>query len=263
MPRHQRILSETGTYHVMMRGNERKNLFLNENDKQRFLETLFMKKEETGFHLYAYCLMDNHVHLVIQAEQESLATTMKRVNASYASYFNQQHQRVGHLFQDRFKSEPIEDEQYLMSVIRYIHNNPVKAGMVEKPDQYRWSSFKSYLAPNKTRNVDAAFVLSIISDNQQEAIDEFIRFSQGTDQNDFLDMNENIPLTMQEGKQFLHEYLKETWSEYSLEELVKNPETRNEVIAYLRANTRLSIRKIADLLGVTRGSVQYIKPKQI
>lgn len=172
MPRHQRILSETGTYHVMMRGNERKNLFQGDEDKQRFLETLFVKRKETGFSVYAYCLMDNHIHLLIKESEESLATTMKRVNASYAFYFNQKYHRVGHLFQDRFKSEPVEDDRYLMAVARYIHNNPVKAGMVDTLEQYKWSSYRCYLAPDKpeSRNVDTAFILSSISINQQEAI---------------------------------------------------------------------------------------------
>jgi putative transposase len=76
MPRHKRILSKTGIYHVMMRGNEKKNLFLDEEDKQHFLDTLFIKKKETGFFLYAYCLMTNHIHLLIQEGQESLATTI-------------------------------------------------------------------------------------------------------------------------------------------------------------------------------------------
>ncbi|MDD3897911.1 MAG: transposase [Syntrophomonadaceae bacterium] len=89
MPRHQRILSKNGTYHVMMRGNERKNLFHDQEDKQRFIETLFAKREEAGFLVYAYCLMDNHVHLLVKEASEELATMMKRINGSYAYYFNQ------------------------------------------------------------------------------------------------------------------------------------------------------------------------------
>lgn len=262
MPRHQRILSETGTYHVMMRGNEKKSLFLDEEDKRRFLETLFIKKKESGFCLYAYCLMDNHVHLLLREGQESISTTMKRVNTSYAFYFNQRYQRVGHLFQDRFKSEPIEDERYLMAAIRYIHNNPVKAGMVEKVEQYKWSSFGCYLAPDEpeSRNIEAVFILSIISTNQQEAIKEFIRFSQEFDQNKFLEITGEAVSTIEEGKLFLEEYLKTSWPGKRLEDLMTKVETRNEIVAHIRNNTRLSIRKIADLLGIKRGSVQYVRP---
>ena len=263
MPRHQRILSETGTYHVMMRGNEKKNLFQGDEDKQRFLETLFIKKRETGFSVYAYCLMDNHVHLLIKEREESLATTMKRVNASYAFYFNQKYHRVGHLFQDRFKSEPVEDDRYLMAVARYIHNNPVKAGMVDTLEQYKWSSYRCYLAPDKpeSRNVDTAFILSSISINQQEAIHEFNRFSMETDPNHYLDITDEAAWTLEEGKLFLLEYLNKVWPGNSLEELMMNPETRSEIAGHMRGKTNLSVRKIADLLGVKRGSVQYVKPK--
>lgn len=261
MPRQQRVLSETGIYHVMMRGNERKNLFQGEEDKQRFLETLFGKKEEAGFSVYAYCLMDNHIHLLIKEGRESLATTMKRINTSYAYYFNQKYNRVGHLFQGRFKSEPVEDDRYLMAVARYIHNNPVKAGMVDRLEQYRWSSYRSYLAPDKaeSRNVDTELILSFISLNHQEAVHEFICFSMETDQNNFLDINNEVAWTLEDGKLFLAEYLNKEWPGSSLEKLMLNPETRNEIVAYLRGETNLSVRKIAGLLGINRGSVQYIK----
>lgn len=263
MPRHQRILSKTGIYHVMMRGNERKNLFLDEEDKQRFLETLFIKKKETGFFLYAYCLMGNHIHLLIQEGGESLATTMKRINASYAFYFNQRYQRVGHLFQDRFKSEPVETEQYLLAAVRYIHNNPVKAGMAERAEQYKWSSFGCYISPDKpeSKNVDAAFILSMISTNRQEAIREFRRLSLEFDQNEFLDITDEVKWTIEEGKLFLEKYLKNNWPGKNLEELMMDTAKRNEIVAYMRGKTGLSIRKIANLLSINRGSIQNVKPK--
>lgn len=261
MPRHQRILSKTGTYHVMMRGNERKNLFLDKEDRQRFLETLFAKKKEAGFSLFAFCLMDNHVHLVIQEGQESLATTMKRINASYAYYFNQKYNRVGHLFQDRFKSENIEDERYLMAVTRYIHNNPVKAGIVEKAEDYKWSSYKYYLAPDKleSRNVNTDVILSSISLDQTQAIKEFKEFSLQKDTNQFMEINEDEAWTLKESKVYLEEYLKKEWSGYQMQELMKNKNTRNEIVLHIREKTNLSIRRTADLLGITRGRIQYLK----
>lgn len=263
MPRHQRILSKTGIYHVMMRGNEKRNLFMDEEDRQRFLDTLFIKKKETGFFLYAYCLMGNHIHLLIQENQESLGATIKRINTSYAYYFNQRHKRVGHLFQDRFKSEPVETEQYLLAAVRYIHNNPVKAGMVERAEQYKWSSFECYIYPDKpkSKNVDTVFVLSMISTNQQEAIKEFKRFSLECDLNKFLDITDKHKWTIEEGKLFLEEYLENNWPGKTLEELIKDTAKRNKIVAYMRGETDLSIRKIANLLGINRGSIQDVKPK--
>jgi putative transposase len=258
MPRHQRILSETGTYHVMLRGNERKNLFLDNEDKQRFLDTLFVKKKETGFLIYAYCLMDNHVHLLVREAPEGLANMMKRINTSYAYYFNKKTHRVGHLFQDRFKSEPIEDERNLLAVIRYIHDNPVKAGIVKKTEQYRWSSYDSYLNPQKVaaRIVDTDFILSIFANNQKVAIQEFKTFSLVQDDSEFLDIEAGNIWTEEEGKAYLEKYLTKRWSGKSMEELINNLDTRTEIIAYLKTNTHLSIRAIAGLLGINRGIVQ-------
>ncbi|MDD3270691.1 MAG: transposase [Syntrophomonadaceae bacterium] len=260
MPRHQRILSENGTYHVMMRGNERKNLFHDQEDKQRFIETLFAKREEAGFLVYAYCLMDNHVHLLVREASEELATMMKRINGSYAYYFNQKYHRVGHLFQDRFKSEPIGDDRHLLAVIRYIHNNPVKAGLVEKPEQYRWSSYTSYLLPHKleAKMVETEFILSIFANNQKTAIQEFKRFSSEDDESEFLDLEGSI-WTIEEGLSYLDEYLTKQWPGKSLLDLMDNKNTRTELILELKTNTRLSVRTIANLLGINRGIVQKTK----
>ncbi|MDD2215255.1 MAG: transposase [Eubacteriales bacterium] len=261
MPRHQRILSKTGIYHVMMRGNERKNLFAGEEDKLRFLDTLFAKKDETRFFLYAYCLMDNHVHLLVREGPEGLATMMKRINTSYAYYFNQKNHRVGHLFQDRFKSEPIENERYLLAVTRYIHNNPVKAGIVKKPERYKWSSYNSYLNPYlpESKIVDTEFILSILANDQKIAIQEFRKFSKEQDESEFLDIEEGSIRTLEEGKSYLEEYLAKRWSGKNIEDLIKDKETRTKIIVHLKTNTKLSVRKIADLLGINRGIVQKTK----
>lgn len=261
MPRHQRILSENGTYHVMMRGNEKKNLFRNQEDKQRFIETLFTKKVETGFSVYAYCLMDNHVHLLVREGPEGLATMMKRINGSYAYYFNQKYHRVGHLFQDRFKSEPIGDDRHLLAVIRYIHNNPVKAGLVKKPEQYRWSSYASYLNAHKpeAKMVETEFILSIFANDQKTAIQEFKSFSMENDESEFLDLEEESIRTIEEGLSYLDEYITKRWPGKNLTDLMKNKSTRTELILDLKNNTGLSIRTIADLLGINRGIVQKTK----
>ena len=145
MPRHQRTKSASGYYHIMLRGNEKKNIFNSNADKQRFLETMFEKKQANRFYLHAFCLMNNHVHLMISEGVEDVATVMKRINVSYVYYFNNKYKRVGHLFQDRFKSEVVEQDRYLVALVRYIHQNPVKAGIVEKASDYKWSSHNCYL----------------------------------------------------------------------------------------------------------------------
>ncbi|NLW62889.1 MAG: transposase [Syntrophomonadaceae bacterium] len=261
MPRHRRMLSETGMYHVIMRGNERKNLFLDGKDKQKFLDILYVKKQESDFQVYAFCLMDNHIHLLLKESSEGLATMMKRINVSFAYYFNQKHQRIGHLFQDRFKSEPIENERYLLAVIRYIHNNPVKAGIVKKPEQYKWSSYNSYLSLQEpgTKLVDTDFVLSILSDEQSAAIRQFQKLSREQDENEFLDVDDKRGWTIEEGRLYLEECLAKRWPGKNLEDLMKIKGIRREIILDLKTNTRLSGRGIARLLSINRGIVQKTK----
>lgn len=129
MPRQARILNEKNVYHVMLRGNNREKIFIDNEDKQRIIETIRLKKKDREFFLYAYCVMDNHIHLVIREGEDSLSRIVKRIGVSYAYYFNKKYNRIGHVFQGRFKSENIEDDKYLLCAIRYVHRNPVKAGL--------------------------------------------------------------------------------------------------------------------------------------
>ena len=120
MPRGARRLSESRVYHVIIRGNERQKIFRNIEDKERFLETLRIKRKDWNFEYLAYCLMDNHVHLIIDQGEEDIAKIMQGINVRYAYYFNRRYNRIGHLFKDRFKSEVIEDERYLLAAISTI-----------------------------------------------------------------------------------------------------------------------------------------------
>jgi len=149
MPRQARIQSESNYYHIMMRGNNRENIFNWDGQKLFFIELLEIQKADGLLDIVAYCLMDNHVHIIVNAELKNIATTLKVTNIKYAMKFNRELGRVGHVFQDRYKSEGIDDERYLLQVIRYVHNNPVKAKMVSQPADYKWSSFNEYINSTK------------------------------------------------------------------------------------------------------------------
>lgn len=140
MTRQPRRPSETGVHHVMLRGVNRDVIFLEDEDFEHFLRALQDTKTVSGLAVLAYCLMTNHVHLVLHTEREPIGVVMKRLGVRYASWFNRKYGRVGHVFQDRFVSKPIEDDAYLSAVLPYIWNNPVVAGMVSRPEDYRWSS---------------------------------------------------------------------------------------------------------------------------
>jgi REP element-mobilizing transposase RayT len=140
MPRRARQVAGTGIYHVMLRGVNRDPVFLEDEDRERFLRALEAAKEASDFRLLAYCLMDNHVHLVIRTGTEPLGDAVRRIGVRYAPWFNKKYGRAGHLFQDRFKSVPVEDDAHLITLLRYVWNNPVEAGIVVRSDDYHWSS---------------------------------------------------------------------------------------------------------------------------
>lgn len=145
MPRRRRQLSDSGIYHAMLRGNNRQDIFLDEDDYRRFLRSLEVVKELSDCCVLAYCLMTNHVHLVIQTQEEPIGQVIKRLGVRYAWWYNTRYGRVGHVFQDRFRSRPVDDDGYLITLLRYVWNNPVQAGLVRLPEHYRWSS----LRPNR------------------------------------------------------------------------------------------------------------------
>ena len=142
-----------------MRGINRQDIFYDQGDYQRFLGTLGRVRTDK-FEVYGYCLMSNHVHLLIREKSEEIPQIMKRIGTSYVWWYNRKYQRTGHVFQGRYGSECVEDDEYLLTVIRYIHQNPVKAGMISEPEDYRWSSIQAYYSEHEdpTGLTDTSFM---------------------------------------------------------------------------------------------------------
>ena len=156
MPRDQRQRSESGIYHIVMRGINRAVIFKDEEDYSVFLRYVEKAKAEAKFQLYAYCLMSNHIHLLLKEGEEELGIAFRRIGAGFVGWYNRKYERCGHLFQDRFRSEPVESEQYLFTVLRYIHQNPVKAGVAKSVHEYPWSSICEYCSVSKLCNTAEA-----------------------------------------------------------------------------------------------------------
>ena len=153
MPRCARMESDCNTYHVMARGTAKQIIFEDDVDRIRFttlMNSLFCKFDIS---IFAYVLMDNHFHVLAQAPLPSISNGMRRLLGSYALWFNERHRRCGHLFGGRFRSEPIEDDDYLLTVVRYIHNNPAVAGLSPAAD-WKWSSYQDYLGKPGITNRD-------------------------------------------------------------------------------------------------------------
>jgi len=145
MSRKKRTWYPGAQYHVMTRGNRRGDLFRKNEDFMSYLEIAKNIKQRHPFELYAFCLMDNHVHLQIRTREIALWKTMHLINTLYSKYFNQEYSLEGHVFQGRYHAVLVETDSYMLETNRYIHQNPVKAKMVKYPSEYRWSSYAEYL----------------------------------------------------------------------------------------------------------------------
>ena len=164
MARTARIPGESGYMHIITRGIGRQLLFEEEKDNYYYISLLRKYSEETHIKINAYCLMENHVHLLVFDESDNIAEMMKKIGVCYSKYFNLKYDRTGHLFQDRFKSENIDSEIYLLKVFRYILKNPQNAGVC-MVSEYKWNSYCLY--GRKDTFVDTSFLKSIIGDSLQ------------------------------------------------------------------------------------------------
>jgi len=267
MPRQKRVLSPTHIYHVMVRGNAGRDIFLSDEDRQKLLKIIINKKREDQFILYAYCLMDNHFHLVLEEYKDNISHIMRRINTTYVLYFNKKYQLRGHLFQDRFKSEVVENDAYLLALIRYIHNNPIKAGLITFPQDYQWSSYLSYTDYQK-KIVHTEDILKLFSEDMAQARSYFIEFSQEQEANyDFLEYREHNKHkkefdTYSKVKYFRDRFLKR--NQLTLNSLpdIKNKALREKLIQELKDKSVYSDREIAKFLNIGRGMVQQVRGKE-
>lgn len=260
MARQARLKSETGIYHVMLRGNERKAVFLEDEDKNKFINIVFQKMEATGSHLYSYCIMDNHVHMVIQELEngQQIATLMKRIGVSYAVYYNRKYKRVGHVFQDRFRSEVVEEDVYLLSVIRYIHQNPVKAGMAPGLN-YFWSSYSWYIGRKKDLPLlpEMNNILDQLSVDRNMAVKSFIKFHEKEESKVIFDVDE-VSDNEDDAEVILDKFLRSHNLEKKDLNASKNRALAVKLVRILVRKTELSGRQVADLAGVNREKVRKI-----
>jgi putative transposase len=186
MARYARRKSESGIFHIMLRGINKQSIFEDNEDRERFLNTIERYRKVSEYKIYGYCLMGNHVHLLLKEAGESISDAIKRICSSYVHWYNWKYDRCGHLFQDRYKSEPVEDEIYLLTVLRYIHQNPVKAGLTKTVQEYRWSSYNEYI--NRPIITDTDFIMKIFSNDKAKAEQLFIEHTNERNEDKCLDL---------------------------------------------------------------------------
>lgn len=244
MPRTARRKSEGGYYHVILRGIGRQILFEDDEDNERFLSTVHRYRLELGFQLIAWCLMENHAHMLIHDAYGQLDLIMKKIAGSYAIYYNRKYDRSGHLFQDRFMSEAIDSDEYLLTVVRYIHRNPVKAG-IAKAEEYRWSSYRDYLESGAY--TDSAIVLEILGGPNR-----FEDWMRGGTDGKCLDVQHRRAIRDEEAQKLICTAFKLS-SGTQLQQLEKKD--RDAALRELKERG-LSIRQLERLTGINRGIIQ-------
>ena len=246
MPRTARKASLSNIYHVMMRGVNRQAIFENDGDRLHFMSVLKECKEISGFRLHAFCLMPNHLHFLIEPAGEPLDLVFRRIGIRYAVWYNRKHQRAGHLFQDRFRSENVENDLYYMTVLRYILQNPMKAGLEPHLGTYRWSSYPAY-AKGTGSITDTQYATELFG--TRESLIDFVRMG-----NDDIVMDETDPewpLQDDDAKKIMEQI---TGCSPTEEFSRLDRQLRNEYIRRMYAE-KLSIGQIARLAGFSKSTV--------
>lgn len=253
MPRVARERSKSGIYHIIIRGINRQTMFEDEEDRVRFIDTLRKYREVCEYQVYAYCLMDNHVHLLLKEGKEPLETFMRKICSSYVLWYNRKYGRIGYLFQDRFKSEPVEDDSYFLTVLRYIFQNPVKAGIVSEINDYLWTNYQDYV--EECNEADKSYVLGIFNTDRERAIRSFAEYINKENDDECLDIQRKRQLTDDEAKKVIKDHCKLS---HATELQNLDAGKRNSYLKDLKKEYSLPIRQIERVTGISRGIIQRI-----
>ena len=242
MSRLARNYSESGVYHIVFRGVNQQNIFEEKSDYRKLEEIIADVKLEMKFNIYAYCFMTNHVHLVIsEFENRDISLIMKRILTKYARWYNIKYGRSGALIANRYKSVPVEIDEYFLHLIRYVHQNPLKAGMVQSLEEYPYSSYNEYITAR--RICDTNFVLGMMKET------EFVEFHTYEEEFKFI-VSDRKKKTDEE---LIYEIKKKFGIDNPKEISKLEKEKRNGIISELKDN--YSARQIQRITDVPRGLI--------
>lgn len=242
MSRLARTISESGVYHILFRGVNQQNIFEEASDFEKLKETIATVKQDLHFEIYAYCFMNNHVHIVLKEKSlGDISLIMKRILTKYARWYNIKYGRSGALIANRYKSVSVEIDEYFLQLIRYVHQNPIKAGIAEKVEDYPYSSFIEYINESDLTNTD--FLLQMIS------LKEFVDYHEEIEIMKFR-VTDSKRKTDEDVLMFLKRH-------YNIE----NPQNiskfskidRNKILAELKKE--FSVRHLQRITGISRGVI--------
>jgi len=243
MGRQARKLSSSGFYHIMIRGVNHQHIYEEDDDYIYFIKTMQDLKIGHAFEIHAYCLMSNHVHILLREKQiGDISLIMKRMLTKYAMYFNRKYQRSGALIASRYKSIPVEVDEYFIPLQRYIHQNPLKAGLVKKLEEYPFSSYGEYL--NGSQLIETKFTL------EMAGREEWLRLHQEPVEEEF---DSSGKVKLDEGE--IRRRIKKQTSGKEPQEIGTWEKTERDKMLKKLKESGLSIRQIERATGISRGIV--------
>lgn len=265
MARKSRLASDSGVYHVMLRGVNRQDIFECDNDYLKYLSLLeravFPVDEITGkpmpstLVIYAYCLMPNHVHLLVKEQSVRISDAIKSISVAYAYYFNKKYEHLGHLFQDRFRSEVVNDMEYFVTLLRYIHQNPVAGGFVRDVRHYRWSSWREF-DPEMVCDVPMCATKSVFDKIKFDALKELVDEPLPKTQR-ILDFNNDTSVRVDDD--VIREFLHDVCRIESISEIQQYPKERRNEVLKLLMEYGAGDRQITRVTGISRGVIIRLK----
>jgi len=204
MGRPVRIEYAGALYHITSRGNERRKIFLETGDRIKFLDLLRDYHDRYGILIHAYVLMDYHYHLILETPRRNLLKIMHGINSAYTNHFNRSHKRVGHLLQGRYRAILVDRDRYLLPLSRYVHLNPVRAGLLKRPEGYLWSSYRGYVGKEKEDWMEYGWVQSQFGERRRRAAWEYrIYVEEGLREEDGNPLKDVYGQVMLGGKEFI------------------------------------------------------------
>ncbi len=245
MSRLARAISESGVYHVLFRGVNQQNIFEEASDYGKLKDTIGFVKREMDFEIYAYCFMSNHVHIVLKEKNAGdISLIMKRILTKYARWYNIKYGRSGALIANRYKSVPVEIDEYFLQLIRYVHQNPVKAGIVNEIDAYPHSSYSEYL--NDAVLTNTAFLSEMISKS------EFIEYHKEIGSLEF-----RVTDSKKKTDEDVLMYLKKHYNIENAKSIAKLPKAERDVLLADMKRT-FPVRQLQRITGVSRGVITRV-----
>jgi len=251
MNRKARSSYENGFFHVMVQGINRKYIFEKSIDKEEYLSLLLRYKEKFKIILLAYCIMDNHAHLLIYTDEiNEMSKYMRIVNSMFAKDYNRAWNRVGYVFRDRFNSQYIDNKEYLLKCLRYIHMNPVKANIVVRPEEYKYSTYNDFLKNNGIVNDK---VIDKIFGNKNNYLERFINIS--SEEIEVMDIDREQENFMVAVRKYIED------NKTDIENIKKDKKLIKDFCNYLVIEKRYKQVQVADLLNYDIKKIYYIIKK--